>query len=153
MTVEAVRQRRKLLLHLKCLFWCLNQMQTRYDLNLVLYSLEHRTAHPEILDSNLGDNVSFLLEHLEPEDLGRMAEAMRHLPDSLDQVEYADKQFILGHYVQALCDFGPITEGTYGIISTLVPTLHGLFLVEGGHLFESPFEPDDVRVIFGTYVV
>jgi hypothetical protein len=153
MIAETVRQRRKMLLHLKCLFWCLNQMQTRYDLNLVLYSLEHQQVHLEILDSNLGDNVEFLIENFEREDLSRLARSMRHLPDNLGEVEYADKKFIMGHYIQAIEDFGPITAGTYGIISSLLPNLQGLFLVDGDHLFQTPFQPNDVRIIFGTYIV
>lgn len=150
---DQLRQRRKLLHHLKCLFWCLNQMQTRYDLNLVLYSLEHRNIHPEIRDSNLGDNVAFLIENFEPEDLSRLAGAMRHLPETVGQVEIADKQFILGHYIQAVDDFGPITPGCYGVIVALSPSMHGLFLVDGNHLFESPFHAEQVRVIYGTYIV
>lgn len=150
---DNVRQRRKLLHHLKCLFWCLNQMQTRYDLNLVLYSLEHRNIHPEIRDSNLGDNVAYLIDFFESEDLSRLAEAMRHLPETIGQVEWADKQFIVGHYIQSLEDFGPITPGCYGVIVALSPALHGLFLVDGDHLFESPFDSEQVRVIYGTYII
>lgn len=153
MLTQAVQQRRKLLLNLKCLFWCLNQMQTRYDLNLVLYSLEHMLIHPEVRDSNLGDNLAYLIEHLPPEDLARVAGAMEHLPESEGQVELGDKSFCLGHYIQALTDFGPIAEGSYGIIATVTPKLRGLFLVDGERLHESQFEPDQVRVIFGTYIV
>ena len=153
MLVQTVQQRRKLLLHLKCMFWCLNQMCTRYNVNLVLYSLEHGSIHPEILDSNLGDNLKYLMEHLEAEDLARVGAAMRHLARSIGSIDVDEKHFEMGHYIQSLGDFGPITAGTYGIISSITPQLHGLFYLEGGHLIEVPFAPSDIRVIFGTYIV
>ena len=153
MLVQLVQQRRKLLLHLKCLFWCLNQMQPRYNVNLVQYSLEHGAIHPEIENSNLGDNLRYLLDHLDAEDRLRIGGAMRHLAESIGSVDIGDKHFEMGHYIQSLNDFGPITEGTYGVISSITPQLHGLFYLEGGHLIETSFAPSDIRVIFGTYIV
>ena len=146
---------RRLLLHLKCLVWCLHQMQTRYDLNLVLYSLEHHQLHPGLNDSNLGDNVAYLLDHLQDEDLGRVGGAMTRLPETVGSADVADKHFEIGHYIQAVHDFGPIQRGMYGIISSISPTLHGLFLVDGEnhHLIEAAFDAADVRTIFGTYVI
>lgn len=153
MLVHTVQQRRKVLHHLKCLFWCLNQLQTRYNINLVLYSLEHLSVHAEIADSNLGDNVRYLLDHLESEDLSRLSGAMRNMGQSIGAMAIDDKQFEMGHYVQSLDDFGPITAGTYGIISSITPQLRGLFYLEGGHLMEVPFAPSDIRIIYGTYIV
>lgn len=153
MLAQAVHQRRKLLLHLKCLFWCLNQMQTRYNVNLVLYSLDHETIHPEIVDSNLGDNLRYLKDNLEPEDLERISGAMGHLAQSTVAVDMGEIHFEVGHYIQSLNDFGPITADTYGVIASVTPQLRGLFYLEGGHLIEAPFAPSDIRVIFGTYIV
>lgn len=153
MLVQPVQQRRKVLHHLKCLFWCLNQMQTRYNVNLVLYSLEHLAIHPEIADSNLGDNVRYLLDHLDGEDLSRLSGAMRNMAQSIGAMDIDDKHFEMGHYIQSLEDFGPITAGTYGVISSVTPQLRGLFYIEGGHLMEVPYAPSDIRVIYGTYIV
>ncbi len=151
--VRQSRQTRKILLNLKCLFWCLHQLQTRYDLNLVLQSLERRAIHPEIADSNLGDNLTYLLDHLAPEDLPRLAEAIDGLPLSAGSTDIMDKHFEIGHYIQSLTDFGPIRSGTYGIISAVTPQLRGLFLVEGDSLIEAPFPPESTQTIFGTYVI
>jgi hypothetical protein len=153
MLVQSVQQRRKLLLHLKCLFWCLNQLQTRYNVNLVLYSLEHLSVHPEIADSNLGDNVRYLLDHLDLEDITRLSGAMGHLAHSIGSVDIDDKHFEVGHYIQSVEDFGPITAGAYGIIAAITPQLRGLFYLDGGHLMEVPFAPSDIRVIYGTYII
>jgi hypothetical protein len=153
MLAQTVSQRRKLLLHLKCLFWCLNQMQTRYNVNLVLHSLEHESIHPEIIDSNLGDNLRYLKDNLDPEDLERIGGSMRHLSQSMVALDMDEKHFEVGHYIQSLNDFGPITAGTYGVIAAVTPQLRGLFYLDGGHLIEAPFAPSDVRVIFGTYLV
>lgn len=150
-----LQQERRLLLHLKCLVWCLHQMQTRYDLNLVLYSLERGALHPDLRDSNLGDNVAYLLERLEEEDITRVRDAIARLPGSEASLALAETRLDIGHYVQAARDFGAIRSGTYGVISAVSPRPHGLFLVDGleNHLIESPFDPADVRTIFGTYIV
>jgi hypothetical protein len=150
---DAVSQRRILLLHLKCLLWCLHQMQPRYNLNVVLYSIEHGDLHPEVRDSNLGDNLAYLLAHLDPEDLGRLGESVADLGRSVGSMDIGDKHFEMGHYIQALNDFGPITAGSYGVITAITPQLRGLFHFDGDHLYEAPFAPSDVRVIFGTYIV
>lgn len=144
---------RKLLLHLKCLFWCLHQTQTRYDLNLVFHSLERHRIHPEMADSNLGDNLAFLLEHLEDPDLKALAAALRDLSESIAVMDIADKHFEIAHYLQSLEPFGPIPRGAYGIISRISPQLRGLFVTDGNHLIETPFPPASVRTIFGTYIV
>jgi hypothetical protein len=130
-------------------------MQTRYDLNLVLYSLEHRELHPGIRDSNLGDNVTFLLQHLEDEDIARVCGTMSRLPESVASLDLADKHLEIGHYIQATRDFGPIKADTYGVISAISPHPHGLFVLEGdgSRLIEAAFDPADVRTIFGTYVI
>ncbi len=148
-----VQDRRKLLLHLKCLLWCLHQMHTRYDLNLVLYSLEHHYIHPEIKDSNLGDNLVYILKHIDSEDAHRLSEALGPLPQSVASMDIGDKHFEMGHYIQSLEDFGPITADSYGVITCITPQLRGLFYLDGGGLMESAFAPSAIRVIFGTYIV
>ncbi len=148
-----IEHRRRLLHHLKALFWCLHQMQTRYDLNLVLYSLEHRQLHTEIRDSNLGDNLAFLMEHLEPEDLGHVADAIRLLPDSIGSMDIMDNHFEIGHYIQANRGFNQVCDGEYGIIAQISPQLRGLFYCGDGHVALLPFDPSGVRCIFGTYIV
>jgi hypothetical protein len=151
---DSVQQRRRLLLHLKCLVWCLHQMQVRYDLNLVLYSLEHRSIHSEIANSNLGDNLTYLLEHLESGDCERLSHALGNITETVGSLDVGDKHFEMGHYLQALNDFGPVPAGAYGIISNITPQLRGLFFVDRtGQLIERTFSPADIRTIFGTYIV
>jgi len=95
---------------------------------------------------------AFLLEHFDPEDLERLQSALSHIMESRDSIEVGDKEFMVGHYVQAVDDFGPIAADSFGIICSVTPELRGLFLLDGAHLMESPFAPANVRVIFGTYV-
>ncbi len=153
MNALALDHRRRLLHHLKALVWCLHQMQTRYDLNLVLYSLEHREIHPEIRDSNLGDNLAFLFEHLEPEALSQIGLALRRLPESIASMDIMDNHFEIGHYIQCLRAFGSVREGQYGVIAQISPQLRGLFYDESGQLLDVAFDPSAVRCIFGTYIV
>lgn len=145
--------RRRLLLHLKCLLWCLHQVQTRYDLNLVLYSLDRGLLHTEIRDSNLGDNLQYIIDHLAEEDRRRLSGALRHIGESDACIDIGDKHFEVGHYVQSLRDFGPIAADSYGVITGVTPHFRGLFHVGDGRLMESQFAPSAVRVIFGTYIV
>ena len=151
--VHRAQRTRKILLNLKCLFWCLHQMQTRYDLNLVLQSLERRSVHREISDSNLGDNVAFLIDHFELGDLQRLSAAIQHLPESISTMDIEEKHFEIGHYIQSLEDFGPIKAETYGVISRISPQLRGLFLLDGEHLIDTPIPPASTQTIFGTYIV
>ena len=144
---------RRLLLHLKCLFWCLHQRQARYNLNLVLHSLEHQHTHPEIENSNLGDNLKFILEHLDPPNLTCLGQAISQLHESVGSQDISEKYFEIGHYIQTLSPFNHIGEESYGIITSITPQLRGLFLSPEGDLALSPFAPSDIRIIFGTYIV
>lgn len=143
---------RHFLLNLKCLFWCVHQLGRQYDLNLVAHSLAQGRLHPEIEDSNLGDNIRYLMKHISPEGLIHVQHGLTQLARSRASVDVGDKHFEVGHYVQALDAFGPIAEGTYGIICSVTPEMRGLFYLEDGNVMEAEFAPSDVRVIFGTYV-
>lgn len=144
------QQQRRTLLNLKCLFWCLHQMRQQYNLNLAIHSLERRAIHPDIANSHLGDNLEYLASNFEPEDLDRLIAPLARLLESRPSMEVGGRHFEIGHYVQAIEDFGPIAAGSYGVICSITPQLRGLFVLEG-HLMESAFAPSNVRVIFGTY--
>jgi len=101
----------------------------------------------------LGDNLQYLLTHLDHAELARIAETLDGLGRSIAAMDIGDKHFEMGHYIQSLNDFGPIRRGAYGVITAITPQLRGLFYFDGGHLYEAPFAPSDVRVIFGTYIV
>ncbi len=146
------QQRRQVLLNLKSLFWCLRQLRHEYNINLVVHSLERRYLHPDIADSHLGDNIAYLMETLDEADLDHIIEALGRLGASQPAVDMGDKHFEIGHYIQAIGEFGAIAEEIYGIITCVTPELRGLFYLEGPHLMESAFAPSDVRVIFGTYI-
>lgn len=149
---DTLQQRRRALLNLKSLFWCLHELGERYSLNLVKHSLEHDSLHPEIAFSNLGDNLGHLMEVFEPGDRAHLLDALDYLPVSRSSVDIGSKHLEVGHYVQAERSFGPIAEGSYGVICSVTPKLRGLFCLEGLHLMESEFAPSNVRTIFGTYV-
>lgn len=150
--MHAGQQRRQVLLNLKCLFWCLENMGRQYDLNLVKHSLELNYLHRDLEDSNLGDNIQFLMDHLEAADRQRILEALDHMSQSRPSVDVGGKHFEIGHYLQTEYDFGAIAEGSYGIICSVTPQLRGLFYFDGPHLMESAFAPSNVRIIFGTYI-
>jgi hypothetical protein len=70
-------------------------------------------------------------------------------------LDLTDKHLEIGHYIQSTRGFGPIRASAYGIISSISPRPTGLFLLESDcpRLIESPFAPEDVRTIFGTYII
>jgi hypothetical protein len=150
--MQAGQQRRQVLLNLKCLFWCLENMGRQYDLNLVKHSLELNYLHRDLEDSNLGDNLQFLMEHLSEPDRIHILESLDRMAASRPSIDVGEKHFEVGHYVQAEYDFGPIADGSYGIITSVTPELRGLFYFDGPHLMESVFAPSNVRIIFGTYI-
>ncbi len=147
------QRQRQVLLNLKCLFWCLHELRQNYNLNLALHSLERRVIHPDLANSHLGDILEFLEHTFSDEDLDRIQSSLQAMAESKTSIRMADKHFEVGHYVQALDDFGPIAEGSYGIICSVTPQLRGLFLVGENELMESEFAPSNVGVIFGTYVL
>ncbi|MBI3735835.1 hypothetical protein HY256_04900 [Candidatus Sumerlaeota bacterium] len=147
------QEQRQVLLNLKCLFWCLHEMRQHYNLNLALHSIERRVVHPDLANSHLGDILEFLLHTFSEDELERIQASLILMSESKSAVDVDDKHFEIGHYVQAVDDFGPIAEGAYGIICSVTPQLRGLFYLEEGHLMESAFAPSDARVIFGTYIL
>ena len=144
--------RRQVLLNLKCLFWCLHELGQQYSLNLVLHSLERGYLHPDLADSHLGDNLEFLTTTFSGKDIERITHALGSMGRSRTSIDVGEKHFEVGHYVQAMSGFGPIAEGSYGIICAVTPELRGLFYIEDTDLMESAFAPSDARVIFGTYI-
>lgn len=152
MPLPAGQLQRKALLNLKCLFWCIHQLHRQYNVNLAVHSLERGALHPDVANSHLGDNLEYLLETFDEEDIPRLAHALERMSESRSSIDVGEKHFEIGHYVQSVAGFGTIAEGAYGIICSVTPDLRGLFYLEGGHLMESVFAPSDVRVIFGTYV-
>ncbi len=149
---EFGQKQRKTLLNLKCLFWCLHERRQSYNLNLVLHSLERRAVHADIANSHLGDNLEFLLRNFGDEDVEKIQSALREMARSRSSVDVGEKHFEIGHYVQADYEFGPIAEGSCGIICATTPQLRGLFCLDDAHLMEAPFAPSDARLIFGTFI-
>jgi hypothetical protein len=150
---EPGQVQRKILLNLKCLFWCLHEIRQNYNFNVVVHSLERGVIHPDIVDSHLGDNLEYLLESFAPEDVARIRQSLTRMMDSRTSLDIDGRNFTVGHYIQAMDDFGSIAAGSYGIISSITPQMRGLFLLEGTHLREEVFAPSNVRIIFGTYVL
>lgn len=149
--LDSRQAERKILLNLKCLFWCLHELDQQYNLNLTLHSLETKSPHADIQRSHLGDNLDYLIHALEPEELDRIQTALARIGASKSAMTIGDRQFIIGNYIQAVDDFGPIAAGSYGVISSITPEMRGLFLLDGNILMESIFAPSNVRIIFGTY--
>jgi len=150
---EPRQDQRRILLNLKCLFWCLHELRQNYNLNLALHSLERRNIHPDIANSHLGDNLEFLLSTFTHDDIEHIQDALRLMSESRASVDIEHKHFEIGHYIQALTDFGPIAEDSYGIICSITPQLRGLFYLDGGLVMLSSFAPSNVRIIFGTYIL
>lgn len=149
---NAVLKRRSALLHLKSLFWCLHQLSRQYNANLVEHSLIRRSLHPDLEGSNLGDNLQYLIETFDEVDLHHILQALHYQAESRAAMDVSEKHFEIGHYVQGETSFGPIAEGSYGIICSITPQLRGLFYLDGESLMTYAFAPSDVRVIFGTYI-
>ena len=110
MSAEPGQSQRQVLLNMKCLLWCLLQMSRQYSTNLALHSLEAGELHADIQDSNLGDNLQFLIDTFGRADRDRIIDALGPMAGSQASVDIGGKHFEVGHYVQALKSFGPIAE-------------------------------------------
>lgn len=145
---------RYLLFHLKSLFWCLHQDGMHYNLSLVLSALMTRRIPPQIENSNLSDSLGVLLSQLDAENLYCIASALSSMTNSAASIELGERHFEIGHYLQCITAIGPITAGSYGIVSCTTPQLRGLFYVTQGHseIHELLIAPFQVRTLFGLYV-
>jgi hypothetical protein len=156
----------RVLLHIKSLVWCLSKASQRYNLSLIVACLSERRVLDPLRNTNLGDNLTYLLSALKhPQDLQVLVSCLQELPKSQSQLRMEKQQYEIGHYLEALedltppCAGVPVPKGSYGIISWLkepaVPLgrhIRGLFYVEESGLIETIIEPQQVRVIYGTMI-
>jgi hypothetical protein len=144
---------RKLLLHVKSLVWCLNKAQQHYNLGLITVSLESGKVIDVLRDTNLGDNLAYLLSTLtDRRDIETLIGCLRRVPDSAAARHINDMHYEVGHYLQTLEDVDNVPRGSYGIISFLGGKIKGLFYVENKGLVETVISPSSVKIIYGTIV-
>ncbi len=144
---------RKLLLHIKSLVWCLNKAQQHYNLTLITASLENGRVIDALRDTNLGDNLAYLLSTLtDRRDIQTLIGCLQRVPASTSARQIDDMHYEVGHYLQTLEDVDDVPGGSYGIISFLGGKLKGLFYVENKGLVETVISTSNVRVIYGTRI-
>ena len=152
------------LLHIKALIWCLCKAGERYNLTKIVKALRERRVPQELMDSTVGQNLSFIIGFLNADsdyetlitalttsihDIqargGKKAEV--HHPSGIIICE-------VGHYIEAVEDIDTtVPAGSYGVLSALKDgNVKGLFYVEGHGLRLVECEPGKVRFIFGTTI-
>lgn len=152
-STDAIMDLRKLLLHMKSLVWCLNKAQQHYNLTLITASLENGTVIDALRDTNLGDNLAYLLSALtDRRDIQTLIGCLKRVPASSPARQINDMHYEVGHYLQTLEDVNNVPKGSYGIISFLGDRIKGLFYVENTGLVETVISTSNVRVIYGTRV-
>jgi hypothetical protein len=143
----------KILLHIKSLLWCSTKAGQQYNLGLITASLSEGRVLESLQNTNLGDNLAFILSILKrPKDRRTLIACLEALPKSSCQVEVGREKYEIGHYLQALEDLASVPKGSYGLISRLNKRIRGLFYVEGSGLIETTIKPEQVRVIYGTTI-
>ncbi len=150
---------RDLLLHLKSLIWCLNKDRKRYNLRLILDSLNARHVPESIQSAPLGQNLNYLIQNLAPQgSLQTLVHSLHRIRKSDVKSEGALGDLELGHYLKTKRAVEEIPPGSYGVVSFLgnvidgLNVINGLFYVEGRGLMEKTISPEQVDVIFGTTI-
>jgi hypothetical protein len=144
---------RKLLLHIKSLVWCLNKAQQQYNVTLMTASLENGSVIDALRDTNLGDNLAYLLSTLPPgRDIQTLIGCLRQVPASAPAHHIGEMHYEVGHYLQTLENVNNVPKGSYGIISFLGDQTKGLFYVEKKGLVETLITWPSVKVIYGTRI-
>ena len=144
---------RDLLLHLKSLIWCLNKDRERYNLRLILDSLNARHVPESVQSAHLGQNLNYLIQSLASQgSLQTLVHSLRRIRKSEVESAGALGDIELGHYLKTKKAMEDIPRGSYGVVSFLGKAIHGLFYVEGRGLVERTVNPNQVDVIFGTTI-
>ncbi len=152
------------LLHIKALIWCLCKAEDRYNLKKIKKALRARTVPQELVESTIGQNLSFILGFLsKEEDYETLITALKHSVDDIHQrggrrgeVHHPSGDIIceVGHYVQAMEDIGSeVPKGAFGVLDAFANSdISILFYVEDRGLRLVECDSAKVRFIFGTTI-
>ena len=144
---------RKFFLNLKTLIWCLNRASTKYHLPMVIEALERRAIPKALEETNLGDNIAYLLEVLDTRrEIKDLIEALRHSSASLPCLDCSGEHLELPHYLRAARPLGEaVPPGTFGLAINLQPDhLEALFYCSDKGFTPISIKLDDVELLYGT---
>ena len=152
------------LLHIKALIWCLCKAGERYNLKKITRALRERKVPHELMDSTVGQNLSFIFGFLSrDEDFEILITALTNSIHDIQsrhgeraQVHHPSGLIIceVGHYIEAIDDIDDeIPAGSYGVLSALKDAMiQGLFFVPELGLKLVECNPGKVHFIFGTTI-
>jgi len=144
---------RDLFLHLKSLIWCLNKNGDRYNLKMILDSLNARHIPESIQMTPLGRNLTYLIHELSTRGgVQPLLKTLRKIRSSETGQKTPEGEIELGQYLQTTRDLDELPPGTFGVISFLGPIMRGLFYLEDRGLVEKPVTLSQVRVLPGTTI-
>lgn len=119
----------KLFWHIKCLVRCLRWDCEKYDIGLIVSSLEKRNVSPDIADSPLGKNIKYILENLADGDIKTLLKSLKDVsPRKAVLAKALREQDEVGNYVKAVKGAKSVPPESYGIIFKKTDKLFGLFL-------------------------
>ena len=145
---------RDLMLHLKSLLWCLAKDSKRYNLNLIMDSLNSRQVPESIQRTPLGRNLLFLIDELAccggfPDVLS----ALKKIPKCECSIDTLMGPIEMGQYLVTIKKIEQLPVGSYGVISFISKDrLMGLFYSEGAGIVEKKFKMDQIKIIKGTLI-
>lgn len=145
---------RDLMLHLKSLLWCLSKDSKRYNLNLIMDSLNSRQVPESIQRTPLGRNLIFLIDELTCcGGFPSLLSALRKIPQSECCIDTPLGQIEMGQYLTNIENIEDLPAGCYGVASfTSKDCLMGLFYCEGAGIVEKKFNLAQIKLIEGTLI-
>jgi hypothetical protein len=142
-----------LMLHLKSLVWCLASHKHRYNLRLVLDSLNARHVPESIQGTTLGQNLNYLIFELNNRgELHGLLITLQKIEKSKSSINKGTVVLELGQYIRAEVAFNGIPKGSFGVISFIDTEVFGLFYIEGKGLVERIIKMKLIKIIRGTFI-
>jgi len=144
---------RDLMLHLKSLLWCLNKDRERYNLRVILDSLNARHVPVSIQGTPLGNNLNFLIYELNARGgIDPLLDVLQNISTSNQKLARDCVEIEVGQYLKTLKPIEDVPAGSCGVICFLGKTIQGLFYVENLGLRKKDIILDQVKVIYGTFI-
>jgi len=144
---------KRFLLHIKALVWCLHRVCQKYNLTTVIESLKEGKIHPSLVDTNLGENIKYIIDNIENEnDIQKLIQYLNDVPKhkvGLSNLLKNDDE--VGYYIKSLEQIGDVPPGCFGVVMKSNSNLEVIFYLDKEGLIKKIVKPDQIELIPGTY--
>jgi hypothetical protein len=141
------------LLYLKALIWSVFVAYGEQTISAIVECLDSGRVfndRPELVDTNLGDGLRFLIQRFpDSKDREILAAALRNVKHSRPSLVYRNMMIEVGHYVMSREGITDVPIDRYGVIYQVeADRVHVLFRLPDGHLMDCTVHPSQVTPLY-----